>query len=241
MWFLVLGSGVWAQSIEVCLVQPSGVLENANSGWVADLNREVLARVAQVSQYAFHVESCPGKRAIDLFRNGQVTLIFPTVAGSLHDPDNISYYYPDSIDSGRLMVSEYVAFTLKGKSAPRQLKDLKGCRVGYMSGANLPIAFTRSGALLEGADIMDQNFSKLAAGRLDCVIALKVVGMASLSATPRSHIVIGPPLMSVYGGYSAQANPVGRDLIRLINSQIEALVKDGTYRRIMESSGSSVY
>lgn len=118
------------------------------------------------------------------------------------------------------------------------VQDLAGLRIGVIRGWSYGDAFdqARRAGLLQAEEVAAdaQNFSKLASGRLDAVLAVEQAGAAVLAggAYPSVHalaqpLAVNPTHLAFHK--SAQSGP----LLKRFDEAMEQLRRDGTHDRLV--------
>lgn len=224
----------------VNLIQLPGFVNSATEGLGVRLNQEILSRIEQREDVSFEVTFYPAKRSFGVFNNGGADLIFPTVLGTTRD-DPTAYQKPATIDSAAIVGSGYVIFTPSHMPKLSAISDLKGKSVGIVKGNTLPQQLNESQvSRIEVVELMETNFTKLLAGRIDAVLVLKALGLAEMNRLQIANLHHGREFQHVFGSYSAHLSPQGARLIEYVNQAIGEMIKDGTYQIMLEGYQQSI-
>jgi len=142
--------------------------EIKNNGYVAVLVKEAFKRGGLEADFQFDQWS----RVVGLAKGGKVDGYFPE-------------YYSEAVKEYAVFSDPFPGgpigfFKLKGKDISYDgLEDLKGLKIGTVQGYVNTKKFDEAGYLKKDAAKDDlTNFKKLAAGRLDLVVADKFVGLS---------------------------------------------------------------
>ena len=149
----------------------------------------------------------------------------------------LKYDYSDKLFDEIILV-----FIQKGKAFPFDgINSLKGKTVGVIRGWSYGDDFdgaVKDGSItIEGTASDALNFSKLANGRLDAVLAIRESGAAALSSEGLADKVeaLTPPLSSApsFLAFNKKAGKV--EALAKINAALAAMHQDGSFDQIISS------
>ena len=174
---------------------PYQILENDNvSGFSVSLVKQVLQRMdVQVTD----IKAYPWKRALNYLKNGKADALF----SANFNPERTAFaYYPDQM----LIDSPWVLWGKRSKAIPfLSYKDLSDKRIGLVSGYTYTKSFwsfVKTHGNYDSVTSDEQNFRKLAAGRVDYVVAELGNGYYLLNKLNLSGIVPFPKAPVKAGG-----------------------------------------
>lgn len=203
-----------------------------NNGYVAIVVREAFKRSGIETEFQFNQWS----RSVGLAKSGKVDGYFPE-------------YYSEEVKSYAMFSEPFPGgplgfFKLKKNNISYQrLEDLKGYKIGTVIGYVNTKEFDDAGFLVKDPSKDDlTNFKKLAAGRIDLVVADKFVGMELIKTQMPDEInnieFMSKPLeeKDLYVCISNQSkNAAG--YLKAFNDGLKMMKADGTIDKILKDQG----
>ena len=151
--------------------------------------------------------------------------------------------------SAPIFNSRFSIVIMKNQGRLRQFtitrrEDLKGYRAGIVSGTEwVRTALEEIGVDVEEAPGVEDNFRKLAAGRIDVYIDDEAVIRRALMNSPASRtdsfVVLDQPFSDVQDFHImvSRAFPDSRHLLARVNEGFEKIKRSGEYQRILKRYG----
>ena len=189
---------------------------------------------------SIEIESVPWARAVSLVENGRAQAL----VGTYYRPSVRPWIDPYSIP---LMQEHVSIFCRKGtaQSDWNYPEDYAGLTFGYLIGSYAAgkefAAMVDSGEIrIEKAATIKTNLRKLAAGRIDCFVEGRLpiqLEMSALGSLNGIEMIGDVKVENSFVGFSKDwADSVeGRQFIKVFNTAIESMRKDGTTDRIIAS------
>lgn len=232
---VILGSGS-ASSTELV------VFENTNAPFASDKDGTAVGIYPAIVSELFkrvgapvEIRAVPWKRALAMGIDGEAG-----IGGIYKSEERLAKYdytdpiYVESID---IYVPAGKAFPYKG------VESLKGKTVGIQAGWSLGDGFDKARAAgefkVEEVPAAEQNFAKLAAGRLDAVFPTHEAAMTIVAADAslKGKVEALPTPHSRNAAHIAFGKGANKgDLIKKINAAIVAARADGTLDRVVAES-----
>ncbi|CCO23782.1 substrate-binding periplasmic protein [Maridesulfovibrio hydrothermalis] len=197
------------------------LVENESEGILSEIIQTACKRLNVVP----HIKIYPPKRALKSFYNQKVEGIFP----SLDIPDSKNAYKTIPIHHKTAF-----AFTVKSKTPPANISELKGLIIGLTRGYSYPKSITENPLIkVDWADSFPASLNKLLLGRIDCFIGdpditIKVIQKMHLQLSYNlKHPLFKEPAVIAF-----QRTPKGAMQAKDFNRVLKNMEKDGTMAKI---------
>ena len=199
-----------------------------------ELVNEAFARLGQ----AIEIQILPGARALDMLEKGKADALF-ALAKTPEREKFATYPSTPIIDQGvSLFVRKDSTIVFDG-----DVKKLSPYRIGIVRGGRFSPAFEAAikeqlFPKLEEVSEYSQNILKLDAQRIDVIIGSPVSLLFAAKELGKQDAIkeLSPPLAAsspAYIAFSKKGKAAG--LVAQFDEALKAMVKDGTYDKIMQS------
>lgn len=224
----------------IALTEIPGFLSTRKTEPGTLINNEILTRIEKRHNILFKSEFYPVKRATVNFNKGYFDLVFAMSLGDIGSDLTISQT-PNSIDSAPIAGSGYAVFTRKDTKKVNSLAQLNGKNIGVLAGITPPNSFDeRSVNSITQSQSIEQSFKMLRKGRIDAVLTIKAVGLDEIKRLDIADIEYGDEFDYIFACYSAHLTPIGAKLIEFINQALGEIIKDGTYKKLVNGYPGSL-
>ncbi|MDK2126991.1 substrate-binding periplasmic protein [Parachitinimonas caeni] len=220
-----------------CVTKDYPPLEYANAnGQAAGITYNIVAPILKKMGYGLEVEVLPWVRALELVRTGQRDCVFSI----FKTPEREAF-----LDYSKEVVVPQVVYVYARKghkiSFSGDLAELKGMKVGVQHGFNYGLKFDayKNQLDLDVAFSFEQNFRKLALGRIDAVLCNLYAATHTFKALERpvvNEIERLPAQVESVPSYIAFSRSKRLTAIRdQFDQELHRFVASGEYRRVIES------
>ncbi|MDM8538680.1 transporter substrate-binding domain-containing protein, partial [Desulfobacterales bacterium HSG17] len=199
---------------------------------VKGLRVELLTKIIEQMGYRYHPKIEPWARAIDSVKNGDMD----GICSIWHKPEREAFLqYPKY----PLHFEVTAIYQPKGTKPIlyRSIEDFKGLTIGTIIGFGYPKEFMESTLFTKEKVVSDeQNFSKLASGRVDAIISDSILGGYKIKQYRFTDKIYRNPNNFNKGiwGYLAfsKKNPKHQELAEKFDHSMKKLVSNGFYAHI---------
>ncbi|MEG3619157.1 transporter substrate-binding domain-containing protein [Magnetovibrio sp. PR-2] len=224
-------------SIEFGFCPVEGFVDEEPKGVGYELMTEVLMRL-RAQGYQINESFVPAMRLLNGYKNKQYDVIFPIMkiknftlkSFQKWGFDHIPLYSRPLYDGGH-----FVIYTHVENDRLNRVKDLKGKSTVVIAGAYIPVDLvTPTPYNVEYVDTAEQAFKMVQFGRVDAFLVHKGWGQHVLSGLDLPELHHGEPFENIRGGFIAQENELGEELVSAIDRVIADMIEDGSYAKILE-------
>lgn len=222
-----------AHTIEIAVDSGNPPFMYEKDGKAEGIYPELIRAVFKKMGIPASVKPYPWKRALQMASKGKIGI------GGIYKSAEREKIFDYSVP---LFTEKLLVYVPRGRGFPfTGVHDLKGKVVGVLSGWSYGEDFdkARKDRLFKVEEVSsdDLNFRKLAMGRLDCCIAIELSGNIAMDATgTRAQVEVLDTPLSIKDTYLIFRKSTNRKaLLDQFNAAVDAMRKDGSYNRIVNS------
>jgi polar amino acid transport system substrate-binding protein len=226
----------WADRYTCVSFEYPPLIQSGSDGRPAGLAVEIVSRVFQQMGHSMKVDLYPWARSLAMVKHGDADCIFTLY----HSPEREQFL---DYSNETLLAQTIYLFARKGTSVSfnGDLSSLKGVQIGTAHKVNYGPRFeeARPQLKIDEAPTIEQNFRKLAVGRIDVVpshlyTAVSTLELPSLKPHAEKIVRIPTPVEIVP---SHIAFPKVKNMTALrdaFDAELRKLVASGEYRRLLD-------